>query len=200
MKTTKLMTLALCALACTTATTFAKEKGDDLIDSATPAAKISDPVNPKPGMIFKGYNVRAGRNMMELASELTKCIAVKTTVVKDEKFSFEHFRDVQISQGVWEGFLKCKRTADCTVLVRQGGSPYSKGYALIINGKKWIAGEGQGTTAVTLNAGFNHFKVVILGTAPVSIAIKPVESTREPKFVTPKDMFYDEKPDEGDVF
>ena len=200
MKTTKLMTLALCALACTTATTFAKEKGDDLIDSATPAAAIPDPVNPKPGMVFKGYNVNGSRDMFELATQLEKCAAVKKTVAPGEKFAPREFRDVHIIEGVWEGFIKCKRSANCTVLLQQNqfGS-YGPGYALFINGKKFISGSAQHSGMIDLKAGFNHIKLVVREN-PVSISLKATESTREPKPVTPKDMWYDDKPDEGDVF
>ena len=198
MKTTKLMTIALCALACTTATTFAKEKGDDLIDSATPAATIPDPVNPKPGMVFKGYLMRNNGNMFELASQLEKCATVKTTVVNGEKFSFEDFKDVQISQGVWEGFLKCKRAANCTILAHQGRVG-GWGFAIEINGKRFMAGNGQLANTVNLKAGFNHFKIITQN-GPVFLSLKATGSTREPKPITPKDMWYDEKPDEGDVF
>ena len=196
MKTTKLMTLALCALACTTATTFAKGKGDDLIDSATPAPAIADPVNPKPGMVFKGYHVGGGNRLADLEKNPT----VKMTVVTDDRFSYAGFKDVEISQGVWEGFLKCKRSANCTLLVQQAG--YGATYNIFVNGKLIIAGAGQNSVMTDLKAGFNHFKIIgqDAGRFPIRIAIKATESTREPKPVTPKDMWYDDKPDEGDVF
>lgn len=200
MKTRKLMTIALCAVACTVASAIAEEKGDDLIASATPTAAIADPVNPKPGMVFKGYAVNGARDMFELASQLEKCATVKTTVTKGEKFAFTDFRDVHIVQGVWEGFLKCKRSANCTILLNQDrfGS-HGPSYALFINGKKFIAGTAQCSGMIDLKAGFNHFKLVVREN-PVSISLKATGSTREPKPLTPKDMFYDEKPDEGDVF
>jgi len=201
MKTTRLMTIALCAAACTAATVTAAEKGDDLISSATPAATIADPVNPKPGMVFKGYNIKGVRGMFELASQLEESPAVKTTVAKGEKFSFDEFgRDVRIVQGVWEGFVKCKRSANCTVLIQQVilGS-HGPGYALFINGKRFIGGSGQQSRTINLKAGFNHIKLVVRENS-VSISLKATESTRAPKPLTPKDMFYDDKPDEGDVF
>lgn len=198
MKTTKLMTIALCAVACTAATATAEEKGDDLIASATPAAAIADPVNPKPGMVFKGYNVRGTRDMFELASQLEKCATVKKTIATGEKFAFDEFKGARISQGVWEGFIKCKRSANCTILLQQE-TYINSGYALFINGKKFIAGTGQRSGMINLKAGFNHIKLVML-VHPVSISLKATESTREPKPLTPKDMFYDDKPDEGDVF
>ena len=71
-----------------------------------------------------------------------------------------------------------------------------------MNGKKFISGHGQISAMIDMKAGFNHIKLVAQNADrhPVSISIKATGSTREPKFVTPKDMFYDEKPDEGDVF
>ena len=51
MKTTKLMAVAACAAACI-ATTALADGDDDIVASATPAAKIADPVNPKPGCRF----------------------------------------------------------------------------------------------------------------------------------------------------
>ena len=202
MKTRKLMTIALCAVACTVASAIAEEKGDDLIASATPTAAIADPVNPKPGMVFKGYNVGDARDTFELAFKLEKCPTVKMTVAKSEKFSFDEFgRDVHIRQGVWEGFIKCKRSANCTILLQQGRTGFgnSPGYALFINGKKFINGYDQSTGTIDLKAGFNHIKLVVQQ-MPVSISLKATGSTREPKPLTPKDMFYDDKPDEGDVF
>ena len=137
--------------------------------------------------------------MFELASQLAKCATVKTTVVQGEKFSFENFRDVHINQGVWEGFLKCKRSANCTFLLQQD-TYVGTGYALFVNGKKFISGRGQTSGIIDLKAGFNHIKVVTNTKAPVVISLKATGSTREPKPLTPKDFWYDEKPDESDMF
>ena len=141
-------------------------------------------------------------NVADMPSVFEKVAAVKTTIVADGKFSYEYFKDVEISQGVWEGFLKCKRSANCTVLVRQ--ARYNGcWYGLFINGKKIVTGPGQTSATVDLKAGFNHILLVAQNAgahAPVSISLKATDSTREPKPLTPKDLWYDEKPDEGDVF
>ena len=173
----------------------------DLIASATPTVTIADPVNPKPGMVFKGYNVEYiyGRKFGELPSVLQKAPAVKTTVVTTEKFSFEDLNSDQLGQGVWEGFLKCKRSANCTFVVKQS-SPNGAGYILIVNGKRIICGWGQHSATVDMKAGFNHIKLISQTRSPIYISLKATGSTREPKPLTPKDMFYDDKPDEGDVF
>ena len=201
MKTTKLMTIALCALACTTATTFAKGNGDDLIDSATPAAAIPDPVNPKPGMVFKGYNIRpmTGDKFGDLPLVLQKTATVKTTVVTADKFSFEDMGPEEMGQGVWEGYLKCNRSANCTLLVKQ--NVYNcTGYILFINGNRVVCGGGQNAVRVDMKAGFNHIKLLTQTRAPVFMTLKATGSVKDPKPFSPKDLFYEEKPDEGDVF
>ncbi len=198
MKTTKLMAIALCAAACSTTTAFAE---DDLIVSATPEAVIADPVNPQPGMVFRGYDRRFMGDLLEFASSLDKIATVKTTVVADEKFDYGKFKDVEISQGVWEGFLNCKRSANCTILVQQA-SYNGCGYALFVNGKKFLCGHGQASGMIDLKAGYNHIRLIAqnAGGNPVAIFLKATDSTKDPKPLTPKNMAYDEKPDEGDVF
>ena len=169
---------------------------DNSIASTTSQVSIPVPINPKPGMIFKGYHVGRGTRLADLEKNPT----VKMTVVTDDRFTYADFKDVEISQGVWEGFLKCKRSANCTFLVQQAGPGAT--YNIFVNGKLIIAGAGQNSVTADLKAGFNHFKIIgqDAGRFPIRIALKATESTREPKFVTPKDMFYDEKPEEGDVF
>ena len=198
MKTTKLMAIALCAVACSTTTAFA---ADDLIVSATPEAVIADPVNPKPGMVFRGYDRRFMGDLLEFSSSLDKIATVKTTVVADEKFSYGKFKDVEISQGVWEGFVQCKRSANCTILVQQA-SYNGCGYILFVNGKRIFCGHGQMSRLVDLKVGFNHIKLIAqnAGNNPVLIRIKATGSVKEAKQLTPKVMFHDEKPDDGDVF
>lgn len=220
MKMTKLTTIALCAVACTVATMSAEGNvrgrrlragdnpaptaataSDDIIDSATPPPTIADPVNPKPGVVFKGYDIRTRGDLSELPTTLEKSPTVKMTVVTDGRFSYGKFKDVNINQGVWEGYLKCKRSANCTVLVQQAG--VGTAYVILINGQKFIMGSGQVSRTIDLKAGFNHFKIIghcADDRFPVCISIKATESTKDPKPLTPKDMFYDEKPDEGDVF
>jgi hypothetical protein len=163
-------------------------------DESLDQPAVADPINPKPGMIFKGYNVKVSRDMFELASQLEKSAAVKTTVVNGEKFSLEDFKDVHVDQGVWEGFLKCKRTANCTILAQQGRIG-EWGFAIEVNGKRFMAENGQLSNTINLKAGFNHFKVITQH-GDVFISLKATGSAREPKPITPKNMFYDEKPDE----
>ena len=200
MKTPKLMAVAACAAACIATTAFAD--GDDgIVASATPPAKIADPVNPKPGMVFKGYDVNYvyGDKFAELPTVLQKATAVKTMVVNAERFTFDYSKSEKISHGVWEGFLKCKRSANCTFLLKQeqGGGA---GYILFVNGERVICGEGQGSVKVDMKAGYNHIKLYSQYKYPVSISLKATDSLKEPKPLTPKDMFYDDKPDDGDVF
>lgn len=197
MNPTKLMAVALCAAACVTTTAFAED--DDLVAPANVKA-IADPVNPKLGMVFKGYNEESqyGDKLKELGSFLEKASPVKSTIVDTEQFSFEHFlKDVKIYQGVWEGFLKCKRSAKCTILLQQGGSGYSDpAFILFVNGTLAVSGRGQASIDVNLKAGFNHIKVVAQTKFPVTVSLTPVGSTKEPKPLSPAMMWHDEKPED----
>ncbi len=86
--------------------------GASLVDSAA-TTSIADPVNPKPGMLFKGYNfsVDAG----DLQSKLTDKVPARTTMVtKADSFSIDGDPN---KSGVWEGFLKCKYSAKCLSLI-----------------------------------------------------------------------------------
>ena len=187
----KLMAVALCAAACVTTTTYAEDKqaGDAPFESAA-ATPIPDPVNPKPGMLFNGYN-RDGYDASKLSSALKDIPAVVTTVDTADTFSLPG----RCGSGVWEGFLKCKLSAKCTVLMSSHGDwPY----ALYINGQSVALNNKLTANHVDLKAGFNHIK--LYGQSTVYVSIKVAESTREPKPISPKDLFYDEKPDPGDVF
>ena len=195
MNPTKLMAVALCAAACVTTTAFAED--DFLVDSATPKA-IAEPVNPKPGLVFKGYAQKClmGEKFKDVASVLANATPVKTTVVTTDKFSFEGFlNNLKIEQGVWEGFLKCKRSAKCTILVKQK-NVYGSGFQLYVNGK-WVAGGfDQRSGDVDMKPGFNHIKIISQKKAPVEVFLSPSGSTKEPKALSPAMMFYDDKPED----
>lgn len=203
MKIAKLLAAAFCAAACATSAMFAFAEDDDIMASASTPMKIADPVNPKKGMLFKGYNIKMqfGGKFHELPSMLQNVPTVKTTVVDSERFSYGNFKDVEISQGVWEGWLKCKRSANCTFLFQQPNYN-GAGYILFVNGKRVISGWDQHSALVDMKAGYNHFKLIAQRAhdAPVSIKMKATGSTADPKPVTPKDLWHDSKPDEGDMF
>ena len=197
MNPTKLMAVALCAAACVTTTAFAED--DDFVADANSTA-IADPVNPKPGMVFKGYNLdtQYGDKFQTLKATLASTAPVKSTVVTSEQFSFEPFRkEVRINQGFWEGFLKCKRTAQCTFLIKQKGDYSGGGFLLYVNGKKVIGncGTGQQSENVSLKAGFNHIEIFSQAQYPVEVFLSPVGSTKPPKQLSPaiSNMFYDDK-------
>ena len=116
------MAVALCAAACVTTAAFAE---DDLVSSANTTV-IAEPVNPKPGMVFKGYNLDCyysySKEFQSLKATLASAAPVKSTVVTSEQFTYKAFQDgARIQQGVWEGFLKCKRKAQCTFLMKMRG-------------------------------------------------------------------------------
>ena len=185
MKTRKLMAVALCAAAFVTTTAFAEE--DSLVASAA-TMSIADPVNPKPGMLFKGYNFDVDSD--KLQSTLTDKIAARTTtVVKSDQFSIASPNQ----SGVWEGYLKCNRSAKCTILVeRDNGN-----CVLFVNGKcvARLRSGGNCVDYVDMKAGFNHVKLFASHLGSISVSLKPAESTKDPKPFSPKDLFYDEKPE-----
>jgi len=192
------MAVALCAAAFVT--TVARAEDDLGIVSASPIT-IAEPVNPQPGMVFRGYceGILLGDKFKkQLATTLASSSAVKTTVVKSEQFSFEPFlKEVKINQGVWEGFLKCKRTAKCTILIKQK-SMRGAGFLLFVNGKKVMATWEQGAVDVDLKAGFNHIKIITQTRSPVEVFLGPTGSTNPPKPLSPNMLFHDEK-SESDV-
>lgn len=198
MKTTRLMVVALCATACVSTTAFAED--DDLVVSATPAAMIAEPVNPQPGMVFKGYNLQNQfkDKFQGLQSILASQPAVKTTVVNTETFSFDQFlKDTRINQGVWEGFLKCKKSATCTFVLKQN-SLYGAGFHLYVNGKKVVAAWEQASGEAAVRAGFNHIKIISQTKQPVQLSMKVSGSVKEPNVLSPGMMYYDDKPSEDD--
>ena len=141
---TVITAVVLCTMACISTSVFAED--DPLVDSATPAA-IAEPVNPKPGLVFNGYNrnILMGEKFKDVASVLASETPVKTTVVNTDKFSFEGFlNNLKIGQGVWEGFLKCKRSAKCVFLVKQknlygSGLPEAITYSALISSSRSVA-------------------------------------------------------------
>ena len=194
----KLMAVALCAAACVTTTAFAGD--DDLVVSASPATTVAEPVNPKQGMVFNGYNLPNQFNdkFQKLQSILASQSAVKTTVVKTETFSFDQFlTDTKINQGVWEGFLKCKKSATCTFILKQGFG-IGAGFHLYVDGKKIAAAWDQVSGEAAVRAGFNHIKIITQTTQPVQLFMKVSGSVKEPNVLSPGRMFYDDNPNEDD--
>ncbi|MBR5625050.1 hypothetical protein IKW72_08655 [bacterium] len=190
MKVYNLLLLAICAIFCITTATFAD---DDLIAEAS-APSIADPVNPKEGMVFKGYYLDVDKKS-EIPGALEKAAPVKTTVVKTEYFSWNQFSDdTKISHGLWEGFLKCKRSAVCTIVIKQDNWQ-GNACILFVNGKKVCSGYGQQSVDVEMKAGFNHIKLIAYN-KPVAMYLSPKGSTKDPKLLSPAIMFHDEKPEE----
>ena len=189
MKTLMVAALAVAAVGANVA--FAEE--DDGIVSAAPA--IADPINPQPGMLFNGYALRnqGGRNFDSLPDSLKNAPSVKTAVTTADKLSFDCYKDVEIIQGKWEGFLKCKLPREYTFVVQQKRvCGLAMGYYLYVNGVKVLSGEGQTSANVKLKVGFNKIVVIAQGQRyPVSISYRPAGSMDDPRPLTPAMMFYD---------
>lgn len=207
MKRIKQIAVALCATACAFTTAFADD--DFGIESATPTVKISDPINPQPGMIFNAYNpdtYMRWPQLQESIFKLPKQAAVKTQVDKMENFSLEQIGNIHARVGRWEGFLKCKRATTYTFVLSKlgpGGNDWPEvGFSLSINGKLVIpAANKQESCDVNLKVGWNKVDLVCQffsdqGTKPLTMTFKPKESLSEPRPIGPKDFFHDQKPEE----
>lgn len=199
MKTRNLMAVALCAAACVTTAAFAEE--DFGIESASPVT-IADPVNPQQGLKADAYNFDYGRNNQkyhQLTSSLDalrKMPAVRTYIDKCDSFS-----RATIPEGInchtvkWEGYLKCKRAATYTFSLNNHDS-----YSFYVNGRRHIDFcFNQETRDVDLNVGWNH--VVIIAyldgrNSKLTMNYRPKGSVSEPRPITPKDLFHDQKPEE----
>ena len=198
MKTRKLLAVAMYAAVSVSTTALAAD--DFGIESASPVT-IADPINPKPGMIFRGYNLNTqyDEKLAALGTTLASAPTVKTAVVVTEQFAFDTFlNNVEINQGVWEGFLKCKRTANCTFLLKQKGDYSGGGFLLFVNGQKVIykSGTGQQSANVRLKVGFNHIKIISQARYPVDVFLSPTGSTKPPRQLSPTMMYYNDKPED----
>ncbi|MBR5625048.1 hypothetical protein IKW72_08645 [bacterium] len=169
--------------------------GDMFISAYESSHPISyDLANPQPGMIFKGYNLER-QNRDALPGILDKSATVKSTIATTETFSWSQFsKNTAISQGVWEGFLKCTRSATCTILIKQDNWQ-GNGCILFVNGKKVCSGYGQQSVDVDMKAGFNHIKVIAQN-KPVSIYLSPKGSTDDPKLLSPSMLYHDDIPED----
>ncbi|MBR6471288.1 MAG: hypothetical protein IKS83_05795 [Victivallales bacterium] len=202
MKTSKLLAFALCLAACVVTTTAFAEEDDFGIESASPIV-IADPVNPQPGMIYNAYSYSGYMNVAQIKeshAKLPETPALKTGVDKSEKFGIEISSGVEAKAIKWEGFLKCKRAATYTFLFqkRENGQ-INNGYSVKINGKTVIPADwGESSCDVTLKVGWNKIEIVsqFYDKSPLNITFRPKGSLAEPRPITPKDLFHEEKPEE----
>ena len=221
MKRIKQIAVALCVTACAFTTAFADESG---LESATPPAPvITDPVNPQPGMLFSAYGpckwmymrYESDSSKLQVALNeslvtLPKVPAVKTGVDKNEKFTIECAKDVEVAAIRWEGFLKCKLAKTYTFVVDKRYDSYTSdyrwqvGYVIAINGKICIVGYGQNSFDTDLKVGFNKVEIVTLlpsdhyregRNSPLHISAKPKGSVIEPVKLSPGMLFYDARPE-----
>ncbi len=228
MKTTRLMAVAACAVACTTVTVFgnnSNDTGNDTGLGATPpATEIKDPANPKPGMIFSAYGAykwmylddseKLQTALKECFSFLPKAPAVKTGVDTSDKFTIDCAKGVATGAIRWEGFLECRKARTYTFLVQKNVCNYDSsslkwqcGYAIAINGKLSCTGFGQSSFDVDLKLGFNKVEIVTLvpnrfedvKQSPLLISAKPKGSIKEPLKLSPGIFKYDDTEVEEDL-
>ena len=198
MNPTKLMAVALCAAACVATTGFAED--DFGIESASPV-KIADPVNPQPGMVVNAYKIMYGGSenrykTLTSLDVLAKTASLKTVVDKSDSFSRNILpQNCEARSILWEGFIKCKRATTYTFTMSN-----SDWYSFYVNGKCYVdQNVRQQSVDVELKVGWN--KVVILAfieyqNNKFELSYKPKGSLSEPRPITPKDLFHDQKPEE----
>ena len=215
MRTTRLMAVAACAVACTTVMAFADNDDDIGIVPATPLSSSTGfkqaLINPKTGMIFSAYG---GYNWMDFTdgqkmraalkdsfSFLPKEPAVKTGVDKSGKFTIACANGVSTQAIRWEGFLEMKKAGKYTFLVQKNvdGYEWLCGYAIAVNGKVCTASFGQDSFDVDLMIGFNKVEIVTLlprydsvKNAPLLISMKRKGSLIEPVQLSPGLFCYED--------
>lgn len=200
MNPTKLMSAALFVAACVTTTALAQD--DFGIESASPVV-ISDLVNPQPGMVFNVYpkiaiNTRDG----DFIPELKKQSSLSTGIDKNESFGNVMCKDVGGRFMVWEGFIKCKRSAIYTFILSKPArinNLAATGYTVRINNMPVIP-IGTNTTScdVSLKVGWNKIEIAcsFRFDDPLRVSYKPKGSVSEPRVIAPKDLFHDQKVEE----
>ena len=206
MKLKALMCGVLCTAIALGSMVPAFAEDDFGIESASPIA-IADPINPQPGMIFNAYDYDRwfdGDQLKESNSKLPVLPAAKTGVDKGEKFGKDIANEVSFKAIRWEGFLKCKRVGTYTFLFQKKQRwEFENGYSVRINGLPVIpAAYGQATCDVNLKVGWNKVEIVcqFASDEPLNISFKPKGYLSEPRSLSPKDFFHDEKPEVPDWF
>ena len=203
------MKTLICGALCTAivfggASAFAED--DDFgIESASPTT-IADPINPQPGMLFNAYGaVKSSQTWLKDShSKLPSVAAMKTGVDKSEKFSLDVASGVDANAIRWDGFIKCKRAGAYTFLFQKKlFRKFEHGYSVRINGRDVIpAAYGEASCDANLKVGWNKIEIVAVfasslkAKGPLSVSFKPKDSVAEPRPITPKDLFHDEKPEE----
>ena len=219
MSAKKLMTLALCAVAC--ATVNGKVRTQDLTSPAVAKSKAPYKLlNPEPGMIMSVYGPQEWmrlddvKKMKEQFREsvfaLPKSPAVKTSVDKSDKFSIDCAKDVEVSAIRWEGYLVDNESETCTFVMQKNyyygydRDCLQTGYAVMINDVV-VCGWGQQSFDVNLEPGYNKVVIVCLypderkfadvNKAPFNITVKPKGSVEEPSKLTPAMFEFDKTPE-----
>ena len=183
-----------------TTTTCGNHVGEYGIEVAS-VTYVPDPVNPQSGMIANAYVVEEcmDKDMLQKSNlELPEMSSVKTLVDKGDTFSLNLATDTDATVMRWDGFIRCKRTVTCTFLLSKGNSDdWDNGYSIRINNHLIGTGYGQNAVDVALKVGWNRVEIVcqFKDKTPLNISLKPKESLKEPRSLTPAMMFHDQKPE-----
>ncbi len=171
------------------------------------AAFADDPISPVQGAVCNLYSLevpKGGKEFSEFADKVPQQPAAATFVDTDSNFKTVGKRsDIQSNVGMWTGWLKVEKSSVYTFLCQRGynGEPNYYRYSIWVNGKSCIvAGYGQTSFNVDLNAGFNSVKIIAgaisyfgYATCPISITYKKAGSVKDPVSFGPADMWYDDE-------
>lgn len=174
-------------------------------------AKADEPANPAQGAVKKLYAFRAngrGRDLTEnfvsLAGKIKDGREVPYVTEVDTDSEFKSSKDSHRSFGMWTGFIKRSSGGMFTFsFSAPRGSSVSDAitFSCWINGAQVVSG-GYGTVAVSvvLNAGYNSFCLIEDATNRrfTTISYKKQDSLKEPKKLTPGDLWHEDEPDDED--
>ncbi len=180
-------------------------------------AKGEDPMDPQPGAKVSVYSTQKNFEAGERFEAVTSGAFVPLSVSIDSRTAFtldeveEDDANYDADTVVWEGFLLSKTAGQFTftashssgievhLYYRNGNNIYlepANQFAIQINGQT-LAGNGNQSFNVNLNAGFNTIKIMANmwtgGTPKFTLAYKPANSTVTPRPITPKLLFHEEE-------
>ena len=189
----KLTTAALAALA---------------LAATIPSLACADELaNPVQGAVQKLYSFRAKQgskhtdSFKALSKDIKEGREVPYKVSVDASDNYVPSAENGAGFGMWTGYIKRQSGGAYTFTFTAPPDFLYPMYSVWINGRQ-IVSAGQKTTAVdvVLNAGFNEFCIVIEGKRNklVTIEFKKQGSLKEPKALTPGDLWHEDEPDDED--
>lgn len=173
-----------------------------------PTSAFADELaNPVQGAVQKLYSFRAKQgskhtdSFKALSKDIKEGREAPCKVSVDTSDNYVPSTDSGASFGMWTGYIKRQSGGAYTFTFTAPPDFLYPMYSVWINGRQ-IVSAGQKTVAVdvVLNAGFNEFCIIIEGKKNklVTIDFKKQGSLKEPKTLTPGDLWHEDEPDDED--